>query len=277
MARFCSLVVLSCAVFFTGCTARSLIDRIAPETVAEAKTNFDYLRHHQFDQIESSLDPSIDRDTLQANFTQMAALVPQGEPISVNTVGAYEKCLTRAGCQTQVTLEYQFPDRWLLMQLIVHSQDDRTVITSMHVRQESASLEEINRFTLRGKTTLQYIVLVAAVGSVLAMLDALIVCVRTPMRRKWLRMIIILLGVGKVVVNWTTGEADYHIFWLNIPPAGLVAQPYGAWFLSVSMPLGAILFFINRERLRKVELPDSPGNELPSFEPPETWKAPEGS
>jgi hypothetical protein len=268
MARFWSLVAVLCVAFLAGCSARSLLDRIAPETVQQAKTNFDYLRHHQFDQVEPALDPSISRDTLQSNLAEMAGLVPRGEPVSVKTVGAYKNCDTRAGCRTQVTLEYQFQGKWLLMQLIVHSQDDKTVITAMDVQPESASLEEVNEFTLRGKTSLQYLILAAAIGSMPVMIDALILCVRTPMaRRKWLWIIIILVGVGKVVVNWTTGDADYHIFWINAPPAGLVAQPYGPWFLSACVPLGAILFFINRKRLTKGEPPDPLKRELPSFEP----------
>ena len=71
--RWFRILSLICLVTqFAGCN--TLMDRIAPETVQKAKTNFDYLRRGQYDPIESALDPSIDRTNLRVNLQSMAAL-----------------------------------------------------------------------------------------------------------------------------------------------------------------------------------------------------------
>jgi hypothetical protein len=262
MSRLWSLVALGLMAGLTGCSAKSFMDRVAPETVQVAKTQVDYLRHGQFDQIEPSLDASIDRKALKANLAKMAAFVPTQDPVSVKTVGAYAECDSRKGCNTRVTLEYEFPSKWLMVQMIVHRQGGKSAITAFSVAPEAESLEAANRFTLRGRTSQEYLILGAAIISFCVMLYSLVLCIRTPMqRRKWLWIILILLGVGKCGVNWTSGQTFDHIFWVSVLPFGIGAELYGAWILYVSLPLGALLFLIFRGRLRKAETPTTSMNE----------------
>jgi hypothetical protein len=270
MARLRPLVAVSLLVFLTGCISKSILDRLAPETVQELKTNFDYLRHGQYDQIEAALDPGINRANVRANLTEMAARIPAQEPVSVKTVGAYAECETRKGCKTRVTLEYEFPGKWVITEMVVHSQDGKSAITSFYVEPESESLEAANRFTLRGKQPVQYAILSAGIVSMSVMLYALVLCIRTPMeRRKWLWIIVVLLGAGRVRVDWTTGEISHHIFQITGPPAWMGAELYGAWIVSVSLPLGASLFLILRGRLMRTRAPSAPptGAMPPPFPP----------
>ena len=255
MARPWSLIAVALMVFITGCSAKSFLDRVAPETVKEAKTHFDYLRHGQYDRIEPSLDPSIDRKSLRGNLDKMAAFVPAQDPVSVKTVGAYAQCDTRTGCDTRVTLEYEFSNKWVMVQMVVHSQNGNSVITSFSVTPEAESLEAANRFTLSGKTSQEYLILGAAIGSIGFMLYTLVLCIRTPMqKRKWLWIILVLLGAGRFGVDWTTGQPFHNVFWISILPAGIGAQLYGAWMLYVSLPLGALIFLVSRSHIKKPEI-----------------------
>lgn len=241
-----------------GCNDAHLLDRIAPETAKEARTNFDYLRHQQFDRIEPSLDPSIDRITLPNALAKMAAVVPAGEPISVKTVGAHVAWDSRKGTNTSVVLEYEFPsNKWILVEMLVYSKAEESAITYFHVEQEPASLEDLNRFTLIGKEPVQYVILGAAIGVAGLMIYALVLCIRTPMaKHKWLWIILIFLGVAKIGVNWTTGETFYRIIYLFIPAATAGKDLYGPWSISISLPVGALLFLTYREKLRKREAAD---------------------
>jgi hypothetical protein len=268
MTRYASLVVLALFVCLTGCSLQHAIDKIAPETVQHAKTNFDYLRHKQFDLIEPSLGPTIDRDTVRDKLTEMAALIPAQEPISEKTVGAYFQCSIGKWCDYRATLEYQFPAQWMLVEFIERKQDGKYTISSFHVTQEPQSLETANRFTLFGKEPLQYAILGASIGSLAIMLYALILCIRTPIRkRKWLWVVLILLGICKIGVNWTTGEAFHQIFFLAILPFGFARELYGPWFIYVSLPLGSLLFLAFRSRIRKQEAPTPPAANLPQVSP----------
>ncbi len=152
--------------------------------------------------------------------------------------------------------------------MVVHSQNGKSAITSFYVEPESESLEAANRFTLRGRQPVQYVILSAGIVSIAVMLYALVLCIRTPMeKRKWLWIVIILLGLGKVAVDWTSGEISYHIFWISIPPAWMGAELYGAWIVTVSVPLGALPFLVLRGRLRKPTASTGPPSNtvLPPF------------
>ena len=68
------------------------------------------------------------------------------------------------GCQPG-HLEYEFPGKWVITQMVVHSQDGKSAITSFYVEPESESLEAANRFTLRGRQPVQYVILSAGIVS----------------------------------------------------------------------------------------------------------------
>jgi hypothetical protein len=241
-----------------GCSENSVLDRLAPDKVKEARTDFDYLRHGQYDQIEPLMDASIDRSTLRDKLQQMANLIPAGDPTSVKTVGVHTQWDSQKGTETQVDLEYQFPAKYIALEMIFHTQDDKTEVTSFYVYQESQSLEEANRFTFTGKEPVQYVILGAAIGSLALMIYAFVLCIRTPMeKRKWLWIILVFVGVAKVGVDWTTGETYYRILYIFIPAATAGKDLYGPWSISVSIPLGALLFLIYRERLRRHLAPAS--------------------
>jgi hypothetical protein len=142
--------------------------------------------------------------------------------------------------------------------MIFHTQDDITVVTSFSDYAESESLEEANRFTFTGKEPVQYVILAAAIGSLALMIYAFVLCIRTPMeKRKWLWIILVFVGVAKVGVDWTTGETFFRLLYIFIPAATAGKDLYGPWSISVSIPLGALLFLIYRERLRRHIAPAS--------------------
>ncbi len=256
MRHFRILAVLVFLMSLTGCGAKYFMDRMAPDTTAEAKGNFDDLRHGHFDRVGAVLDPSIDRTHLQENLEKIAALVPAQEPVSVHTVGIHTQCNSGTGCNTRVILEYQFPSKWLIVDTVVHRQDGKTTITSIYVRPLSQSLEQANRFTLRGKHPQQYAVLIAAACSFAIMVFALVLCIRTPMESyKWLWIVLILLGAPRIAVNWTTGALSYQILAGLALPAWISSQIYGPWTVSVSLPLGAIAFLVMRDTLKKSRAP----------------------
>jgi len=50
-------------------------------------------------------------------------------------------------------------------------------------------------------------------------LYALLVCIRTPIRRrKWLWIIVTILGIGKLGIDWSSGE-----LWYKIPHIAIIA------------------------------------------------------
>ena len=174
-------------------------------------------------------------------------MFPAQEPVSTKVVG-FRRFLGNVR-RTEITLEYEFPQKWLLAEVVTQKSGGVTTIVGFHVTPIADSLENLNRFTLVGKGAPQYEILSLAVLAPLFSLYVFVLCIKTRMgKKKWLWLIFILLGIGKLVVNWTTGQVFFTPIAIQLPPAGANAQLYGPWLVYVSIPLGAIIFLIMRKR-----------------------------
>jgi hypothetical protein len=104
---------------------------------------------------------------------------------------------------------------------------------------------------LGGKNALQYGVLTLAVGVAIFTLCVLVVCIRTKLkRRKWLWILFILFGFGKLSVNWATGQWGIQVLAAQLFSASTYADFFGPWIISVSLPIGAMVFLRFRRTLR---------------------------
>jgi len=82
----------------------------------------------------------------------------------------------------------------------------------------------------------------------------LVVCIRTPFKgRKWPWVLFILVGIGRIAVNWSTGDWFISPVHFQLLGASISAPFYGPWTVAVSIPLGAIMFLIMRNSLRAVK------------------------
>jgi hypothetical protein len=246
--RLCLLLIF--ALGSAGCSKQALLEKIAsPEQQAAAKGYIDLLRQHQYESIEKAMDPSLAGPTLHESLVAMAAAIPDGDPTTVTLVGA-QTFSTTSYSTVNVTLEYHFASQWLLANVATKTQGGATTIVGFHIDTRVTSLEEQNKFTLTHKSPLQYLLLVFAVVIPLFILFALIVCIRTRIaRKKWLWILFILVGAGKIAVDWTTGEFSVQILSFQLFGASAYAPLYGAWTVAVSVPLGAIVFLLDRKRL----------------------------
>lgn len=236
----------------SGCTPAdpaSLIKRFTPPEDEAIATNYiALLRQNKFGRIENDLDPSLKSALTQDTLVKMANAIPTQNPISVKVIGA-QQFRSSDLYKINLSFEYQFPSKWLLINVATQKKDGISTIIGFNVYPLSDSLENLNKFTLSGKTFSQYATLALAFLIPLFTLYALVLCIRTKMvKRKWLWVIFILIGIGKLTVNWTTGEWNLAPLSFQLFGAGSFAPPYGAWLISISLPLGAILFLFRRRK-----------------------------
>jgi len=233
-----------------GCSQEEILQKFStPADQAIAKNYIDRLRGHDFDEIEKAFDENIKGRDLPGTLAKMANLIPAGEPTSIKLVGA-ERYVMRDITTVNTTYEYNFAGTWLLINVAVRTQGEAKTIVGFHVRTENESLEEQNRFTLSGRPLFAYVVLGLAVSAALFSLYALVICIRTPMaKRKALWIVFILLGIGKISVNWATGQWGVYPLYVQLFSASAFAQFSGPWVISASVPLGAILFLVRRKEL----------------------------
>jgi hypothetical protein len=235
-----------------ACSKTELVQKFTtPEDQAEARKYIDLLRHGQMDEIEHALDPSIAGPATGATLAKMAAFFPGGEPTSVTLVGAHSIHGPQSST-VNLTFEYEVAGKWLLSNVAIKKHDGVKTIVGFNVYPQSAALETQNRFTLRGKSPVQYAVLAMAVVVPLFTLWALVNCIRTKLKgRKWPWIVFILIGIGRLAVNWTTGAWGISPFFVQLLGVSAFAPLYGPWTLGVSLPLGAAVFLLARRNLSR--------------------------
>jgi hypothetical protein len=251
MMRFKYLVGISCCMFLFGCDEAALMKRwIPPESESTARHYIELLRDGQYDQIEGDLDPSIVDSNTRDTLTQMFAAFPVEIPESVKVVGVHTSRNPEYST-TDITLEYEFDRKWLLVNVTTRRKGDVSTIVGFHVDPIPDSVENLNRFTLIGRGAAQYLILACAVGSIVFSVYVFVLCTRTRIERwKWLWQLAILVGVGKLAVNWTSGQWGFFLLSVQIPSSMATAPFYGPWTIATSLPLGAILFLNHRWKMK---------------------------
>jgi hypothetical protein len=235
-----------------ACSQEAILQKVAsPEEQATARHYIDQLRSGEFAEIEKVIDPTIADEASGDTFAKMSALIPKGAPTSVRLVGANRTSSSSAGTSLNLTYEYQFATQFLLINVATKTKSGVLTIVGFRVLPESSSLEAQNKFNLSGKSALQYGVLIGAIAAAVFTLVVLVVCIKTKMkRRKWLWILFILFGFGKLSVNWATGQWGVQILTLQLFSSAAVAAFSGPWFISVSVPVGGIWFLFSRRRLQ---------------------------
>lgn len=255
--RFFSLVPIVMILLLAGCDQSSIMKKMTPpEAESVAKGYVDLLRQNRFDEIEKDLDSSIKTPDIHSTLVTMAQMIPTQQPESIKVVGAHKNVFNGPKepktTTTNITLEYQFQRKWLLINVATQKKGEVSTIVGFNVNPIPDSLENINKFRLVGKSPLQYAVLFLAILIPLFTLYALILCIRTKIeKKKWLWVIFVLAGIVTFSVDWTTGQWRIVPLSFQLLAAGASAPPYGSWVISISFPLGAIIFMLKRNVLSK--------------------------
>ena len=244
------IACLAALLFLSACSQENLLQKFStPEDQATAKAYIDRLRTHDFDEIEKALDPSLKVLAHDGTLARMSDLIPTQEPMSMKVVGA-QTFYTPASKMVNTTFEYNFGEKWLLVNVAVQEKNGTKTIVGFHIYPRSRSLESENHFTLSGKGTTQYLFLAMTISVALLTFYSLFACVRTKLPgRKWPWVLFILLGLGKAAVNWTTGQWGFMPVSIQLFSASAVAQFYGPWIVAFSAPVGAIWFLLYRRKL----------------------------
>jgi len=248
--RLAYFVAMACA-FLIGCDQATLMKKFTPpEEESIAKGYVELLQQGKFDQIEHDLDSSLMDPNVRSTLSKMAASFPAERQESVKVVGAH-LYRDQQSSKAEITFEYEFPSKWLLVNVTTQKSGDVRTVLGFKVTPIADSLENLNRFTLVGKSALQYLTLMCDVGSLLFTFYVFALCVRsTDVKTKWLWLIIVLVGVGKFAVNWGTGQWTYQLFAIQIPCFSMTRPFYGPWTVAAYVPLGAIVFLHRRWKMK---------------------------
>lgn len=245
------LLLLSLLALIAGCNTQQTLSGLVP--VADQALGMyyvDLLRTRKFDDIDRAAVPSVRGPKLYDALLKMAGALPENEaPSSRKLVGA-QIHTDQDGTTTNLVFEYDFAGKWVLANVAMLRKPDSVSLVALSVRAIPESLEQHHRFRLAGKSAVHYVVLALAIMFPLLTLYALVACVRTKMSgRKWPWVLFIMFSIGSFAINWTTGETQLSALTIRLFGASLASVAYGPWIVSVSFPLGALVFLLRRKAL----------------------------
>lgn len=255
------LVVLTYPILFLGCDfkeqLKKQLEKMVPKEADKfARDYIDILLKGDIQHAEKLLDPQVVTSETRSKLQEVANLLTKGELTSIEVVGV-NVFTTKNKSRNSLTYQLQLKDAWLLVIVIVDDISGEQQIFAVNVKTIPKSLEEINAFTFSGKSFRHYIILLLAACIPVFIVYTIVLCIRTKMKRKWLWIIFMLFGVGKYSFNWTSGQMGFQPISFLIPgAAAFKGGPYAPWIISISVPIGALLFILKRRKIRKSESVD---------------------
>jgi hypothetical protein len=251
------LVVLLSLLLLSACKPSTLIESFADDTKQQtAQSYIQRLVDGDTAALAQELDPSLRTGNEPTQFSKMRALIPAGKPSVTNLVG-YHFFKSAKVQRYNLTYQFGYDSAWVLVNIAWDELlEGKRQIIGMNVYPLPEPLQQTHAFTFKRAGPLHYIFFTAAILLPIFTIVTLVVCIRTKLaRRKWLWILFILFGVGQVWINWTTGQLGFSLLSFQLfGGSAMAASIYSPWIISISLPVGAVLFWIFRNKL-KLQLP----------------------
>lgn len=257
-----SLLLIIAILSTTACSNyyEGFIKTILPADVdAFARTCMEEAIKNDVDNIIKRISPEDRNEGLRSEFQQLSKYMQKGELVKVTTAGV--QTITAQGSTSyDITYELQYSRGWQVANFLLAKQGDNILLKGLQVNDLKDSLVVLNRFTFKDKTMMHYLFFVLNVIYLVVVGSSFVLCIRTKnLRRKWLWLIITLLGAIGFSFNWTTGafEVNPLTFGFNISTFVSLFE-YMPSILKFYVPVGAIVFLIKRRRMNTQKSADAP-------------------
>jgi hypothetical protein len=195
-----------------------------------------------------ALDPSLTTSTMWLALAEVRDTLRSWSPDSVTIVG-WNVLNMPSSYTVELTYQLHGPGGWGLALLTLVRRQDGLKATGLRLERMPGSLQQLNGFTLSGRSWRHYFVLAMAALCALFACGAAFLVFRTPMPRRWLWAFIALVGVGQYGINWTTGETFGPAFRVQLFSAGYYRPgTVGQWLVMFSVPVGAVYALWRRKQ-----------------------------
>jgi hypothetical protein len=241
-------------LLLASCDYKAFLQKFVPkDDDAFAHRFLDAVRTGDYAAADQMLDASLRGEKSASGLHDLNGVLAHGEPVSVEIIGC--NIFTNASPQgmtrtTNLSYQIHFPDSWAAGNVIVGHPSGGMSVLGSRFQPIPDSLEVLNRFTFAGKSLPHYLVFTACIAVPVFILVTLMMCIRSPIRRKWLWIVFILLGFIQFRFDWTSGQFQVQPISFALFGAGAFRlSPYAPWILSFAIPIGAIIFLLLRRRL----------------------------
>lgn len=199
--------------------------------------------------IERYIAPEIRNQLTKKKFYEVARQFPKGEIKSIELIGVHIN-IFNGNWQGSYTFEYEFSDGWAIGSATLKKIDTEYAVLGFNVLRTEGSQKELNKFNFVEKGILHYYIIIMVVIVPIFILVTTYYCVCTPIEKnKWLWVLFVLVGFGELSINWTTGQYIFNPLTIQFLGAGGGSGgEYSPLILSISIPIGAIVFWLKRKK-----------------------------
>jgi hypothetical protein len=206
--------------------------------------------------LAAELEPALRKPDAPRVFSEMRALLPAGAPTSVAFVGfAANRQAKELTCSANY--QYGYPgNKWFLVVVAWREKAGAPrEITGLRVTKLDHSLQETNAFNFAHARPRHYIFLAGLILVPVFILVSLVTCLRmNVLPAKWVWVILIVVGVTKFTLNWTSGALIIMPVAVQIFGVGVIATgEFAPWIVAVSLPLGAMAFWVRRWQVLRAQ------------------------
>lgn len=240
--KFSMLIACAAALFVAGCKLPEPDEKLA----SVERATYRALRSGDDKALYAVSDQRLRTAEASAELAKIRSYLPPGAPKTSKLV-AWNITYPAGGVATaNMASDHDYGDRVVLARTSLYRSGEagEWIVNGFHVQVAKDAELAVNDFGFAGKHPGQYLFLVAAAASPLAMVLALVKVVRTPgLRRKWLWGIAAFFGVAKLQMNWATGAISFNVLTVQLIGAGASTgfSRFDPWFIGMTLPIGAVL------------------------------------
>ncbi|NEX94125.1 hypothetical protein [Caulobacter sp. 17J65-9] len=226
---------------------------VPPPSGADAaalKAPYEDLRAGRTEALTARLADNVDRQAAEPQLAAMRALVPPG-PAPEPRRMSWNRFTGTDGERMSVIYEYHYPERVVRTETTISRPNAKAPWKVEGFFLRSATHKELEAARFNPATMPpqgQVMVGLTALVPLFMWATAMVVLLGSGVRRRWLWLPVVLVGVGKLSMNAATCAFGFWPISLQLFGASAFwsGSAFDAWMLAVSLPLGAIVFWVRR-------------------------------
>jgi hypothetical protein len=226
------------------------VDHIIPNEVDQFALQFiKDIQEYKIDQCLTKVADDMNNEQGKTFISKVASKISILNLDSLSIINGSSRTLLGDNPETTYIVEYEqeIDNQSIYFFFNILKVGKTITVKGFDARWISTPLREVHAFTFNGKSMAHYIFFILSIASLSFIIFTLIAIIKTPLKRKWLWIIAVLFAIAKFKLNWTTGDFDFRLLHFQLLGAGFHKSGLVApWFLSFSIPVFAIAFWIKK-------------------------------
>ena len=271
MRHFRFLFLALAGILLAACSLPEMAAKILPDDVeSQMEEVIDAVIAHDFDTIKANGSDDFNAvENLEEGFNEIFEYIFTGEVESRKLVNAKFNSSSSLGSSSvtyytgQYEINYADGSNIYTIVLVKNGDGQCCALQNVNVKKFSSSPSDMTKFTFKDKGMKHYFVLTLAILIPVFIIITLVKCARIKgLKRKWLWILFILVGVYGITFNWHTGqfgmsffsktETGVHFSFINFQILGAGFTKSGLlapWMFEIGFPLGAVIFWFKSKKL----------------------------